>query len=234
MASKFSAKDIDQLGSALVARFKSELINEIKKDLISEIKSELKAMVATEVASKTKDLETKIDDLTLQNTQLKVDVCTLNKNLDNLEQYGRRMCVDISGIKGDSGSPSEKVEEKFLKLLENVKIDGDPVNINSSDIDRIHRKGKYEPHKTRKVIVKFTNSKARQSLFQVKKQLGHGVYVQDNLTIQRECISYEARQLVKNKKLSKTWVAGGNVYGIKDGMSTKIHITDLSVIESLK
>ena len=141
---------------------------------------------------------------------------------------------DVSGIKGDSGSPSEKVEEKFLKLIENAKIDGEPINITPSDIDRIHRKGKYEPHKNRKVIVKFTNSKARQSLFQVKKQLGHGIFVQDNITITREIISYEARQLVRNKQLLKTWVAGGNVYGIKDGSTTKIHITDLSVIKSLK
>ena len=61
--------------------------------------------------------------------------------------------------------------------------------------------------KNRKVIIKFTNSKARRNQYSARKQLGALIYVQENLTNFRESLSYEARQLVKTKKLAKTWVS---------------------------
>jgi glycyl-tRNA synthetase beta subunit len=52
-----------------------------------------------------KDQNSKLHDA-LQDNQLEID---------ELEQYGRRMCLDISGISGDTGDTNEKTSErKFL------------------------------------------------------------------------------------------------------------------------
>jgi hypothetical protein len=83
--------------------------------------------------------------------------------IDELEQYGRRMCLDVTGIQGDTGEVSENVESKLLDKISKVKLpNGQKLNITSKDIGRCHRKGKFQDWKgNRKVIVKFTNSKAR-------------------------------------------------------------------------
>ncbi|KAH3846977.1 hypothetical protein DPMN_089287 [Dreissena polymorpha] len=84
----------------------------------------------------------------------------------------------------------------------------------NADIDRCHRVGSKKDGKQRKVIVKFTNSSARQRLYEARRNLKDGVFIKENLTKFREELAYEARQLVRNKLLTKSWVAGCKVYGL--------------------
>ena len=85
------------------------------------------------------------------------------------------------------------------------------------------------------VNIKFTNSKARQNLYSARKELGASIYVQENLTNFRESLSYEARQLVKSKKLAKTWVAGCKVHGsFPDNPAGKVIIKDMATIEAIR
>ena len=80
----------------------------------------------------------------------------------------------------------------FIECAEKIGLDLSP-----HDTDRCHRKGKPKLDKRRKVIVKFTNSKARERAYRARKTLGDGIYVQENLIIFRikKC-HYEARQRV--------------------------------------
>ena len=149
--------------------------------------------------------------------------------LDELEQYGRRMCLDISGIKGDTKHSSEDVEAKVIDIAQKIGLDLSP-----RDIDRCHRLGKPRHGKDRKSIVKFTNSKARERVYRARKTLGEGIYVQDNLTIFREKLSYEARELVRAKTLSKTWVAGCKVYGLLPSQAQSFVIKDMDIIQRIK
>ena len=174
------------------------------------------------------------DSLKLENTQLKSELHNSTLQVDELEQYGRRMCLDISGIEGDKGDFTENVETKVLNLFAKCKLsDGSHLPITGSDIDRCHRKGKFKGH-NRKVIIKFTNSKARQSLYIARKQLSSSIYVQENITNFRESLSYEARQLVKANKLGKTWVAGCKIHGSYPGETGKFIIKDMATIEAIR
>ena len=222
MAAKLNKSDLREIAK-LIAK-------EIKEDLINEVKSEIKTIIQKETA----DLRNELDTIKAENKQLKSNLNKTALNLDELEQYGRRMCLDISGIDGDKGDFSENVEEKVLKLFSTTKLsDGTQLPITGSDIDRCHRKGKYKGN-NRKVIIKFSNSKARQCLYSSRKQLGKSIFVQENITSFRECISYEARKLVRSNKLSKTWVAGCKVYGSLPGTTHKFIIRDMTCIEAIR
>jgi hypothetical protein len=227
MAAKMSPDELQELGKAIA--------NIIKEQLLSEVRTEIHNIFLRERERTGEEIKM----LRAENDALRASLKSNQLQIDELEQYGRRMCLDVTGIQGDTGEASENVESKLLDKISKVKLpNGQKLNITSKDIDRCHRKGKFQDGKgNRKVIVKFTNSKARQALYENRKLLGAGIFVQENITKFREQLAFEARELVRSKKLTKTWIAGCNVYAsIKIGESdeTKIKIRDLGTIQNIK
>ena len=64
--------------------------------------------------------------------------------------------------------------------------------------------------------------------------MGHGVYVTENLTPLREKLAYEGRQLVRQKVLGKTWVAGCRVKCQRPDQQKTEVIRDMVDIQCLK
>ena len=138
------------------------------------------------------------------------------------------MCLDISGIPGDNGKPDEDVERKILDQAKKVGI-----SLDTSDIDKCHRKGKPVDNKDCKIIVKFTNSKARQRIYNARKRLGDGIFVQENLTPFREYLGYEARKLKRAGLVTKTWVAGCKVFAQVTGEKMSRQIMSMDDINAI-
>lgn len=85
------------------------------------------------------------------------------------------------------------------------------------------------------MIVKFTNSKARQRFYKARKDLGAGIFAKENLTALRKKLIYEARQLKRSGSLNNTWVAGCNVKAKLAGHDGKVTtIRDIIDIQCLK
>ena len=141
------------------------------------------------------------------------------------------MNLDITGIQGDTGSPEEDVETKVINLARSRDIP-----LQSSDIDKCHRKGRYNPNKSgnRRVIVKFTNSKARELMFKSRKMFKKGIFIKDNLTPFRESLAYEARQLKREGKVLKTWVSGWKVFVLMPGEMNGRHIGSMEQIQAIR
>ncbi|KAH3735934.1 hypothetical protein DPMN_042495 [Dreissena polymorpha] len=74
------------------------------------------------------------------------------------------MMLEISGLPDDTGDANENVEQKLLDKARELNL-----QLNSCDIDRIHRLWSKRSGTNRPVIVKFTNSKARQRVFNARK-----------------------------------------------------------------
>lgn len=219
MASKYSKDDIKEIAKDLLA--------EIKLHLVTELKAEFRAIVNAETAK----LGDEITSLKEENKSLKLSLKSIVSDLDELEQYGRRMCLDISNIPGDTGNPNEDVETIILEHANRCNIALKP-----EDIDKCHRKGKYKGSGNRKVIVRFTNSKARQRVYEGRRTIGDGIFVQENLTRRRDQLAYEARQLVRTKSLMKTWVGGCRIFALimHSGKELKIQIHDMDDIASIR
>ncbi len=217
MAANLSAHDLNALGAAVAASLKDAILNELKTDIRSLIQAE------------TKHLHDEIVSLKTENQGLKNAMIDCKLEIDELEQYGRRMCLNISNVPGDTGDNTENLEKKVLSYTEKLNL-----GITANDIDRCHRLGKRLGESNRKTVIKFTNSSARYKLYGARKKIGDGIFVQENLTRFREKLAYEARQLVRSDKLDKTWVAGCNIYAQLPHTVKSIHIKDLATIELIR
>lgn len=232
MAPPISKEDLKEIASIIAKQLKPDLINEIKSELINDVKRLVKAEIMKieekHLAEKT-ILQAELASLRNSNNQLSNILKSTQLELDELDQYGRRMCLEISGIPGDTSDSTENVQRK---IIEHATKSG--ATLCDADIDRCHRLGKPNGNSSRKVIVKFTNSAARQRVYQARKTFGNGIFVQENLTRLRQQLGFEARQLVRARTLEKTWVAGCKVFGSVPGANKPIHIKDMSVIEAIK
>ncbi|MES9903395.1 MAG: hypothetical protein ABW168_12060 [Sedimenticola sp.] len=214
MLSEDEREDIAQRSRALM------------KEELSVMFAELMKPIKDELCETKNQLKIQID----KNTKLESEVKDLQIAIDEQEQYSRRACLRINGVIGDEGSPTENVERKLLMLAESNNIQLQP-----ADIDVAHRVGKPKPGYTRPVIVKFSNSKARQRVMAARKNLDN-IYINEDLTRYRQSIHYHARVLVKNKILERTWVAGAKIFCRfpSSAEGTKIQIRSMDDIEAIR
>ena len=83
------------------------------------------------------------------------------KKGDDAEQYSRRYCLRIKGIKCEKDESSTKCVEKVVEVCENRNV-----GISSNDIDRAHRIGKNRDT----IIVKFYSFSKGTFLYRARKR----------------------------------------------------------------
>ena len=103
------------------------------------------------------------------------------------------------------------------------------VTLNSSDIDRSHRVGRItdKRRKDRDIIVKFTSYNARQKLYRQRKELRdseslNGVFINEDLTRIRSKLLFDARSLVRAKKLLASYSSDGKIFVLDE--ANKRHV----------
>ena len=208
------------------------------KDIMRE---EIETLVNIKVNEATTHMKIDIKTLQDENAKLKSSILKLenrcNNNLDDLEQYGRRMNVRIAGINETENEDTDQVVMDFAKSIN--------VNIRPEDIDRCHRVKRRERQpnpnvgsraqvdtRPLEIIVKFTNSKARLALMKgrdtLRKSMSN-IFINEDLTAGRKELTYECRKLRRDNKIRRVWTFNGNVY-IRDNTDAKVQIfckTDL-------
>lgn len=242
-----SDDDLNKIGGLFSAKLKTELISDIKSIVLKEISmikneivSEVKLMISDELRSVREEnvrLRGEVKSLKLRVDAMASSQRDRDLQVDDLEQYGRRMCLEVSNIPGDTGDPSEDVSGKLLRMAEKVRLpDGSTLGIKSDDIDRCHRRGRQKAMVNRKIIIKFSNSTARQKVYSARKLFGDGIFVVESLTRLRESLSYQCRQMTKgeNPRIANTWISGGRVMCKLTGNETKFHVRDQIDIDSIK
>ena len=140
------------------------------------------------------------------------------KTINELEQYSRKNCINISGV-------MEKERESVRKLTKDIgRAVG--VNLTDADIDSGHRLGRQTDGKPRAIIVKFTTFDKRQELYQARRQLRTAtapadsslseadirqIFVSDSLTKTNRSVMYAARQLKNDNKIAAAWTDAGRM-----------------------
>ena len=172
-------------------------------------------MVSSIVDGVVTGLQTRITALETENASLKETVAKLVSSCDTAEQYSRRNCIRITGIRE---AENESTDDHVMSMATALDLD-----LTINDIDRSHRVGK--PGKPRAIIVKFATFRARQKLYRSRSQLKgcgfEGVFVNEDLTHFRSDLLFKARQLCKSGKLDGCWSDNGNIL-VKDN-HMKIH-----------
>ena len=196
-------------------QFKSKIAEQDHR--IYEMSNELSAL-KTSVASK----DDEIDELRADIDELKNGMKTINEKqeqyesenvsnrLDELDQYGRRNMLRLSGIAEPGENASENVTALVIDFFQS-KLD---VEVLRSDIDRTHRLGPYDnkAKNPRSIIVKFTNFSARNRVFSARRKLfKSGLYMNDHLTSTRARLMFIARQYKKKNLITNVWSSEGRV-----------------------
>ena len=185
----------------------------------SLLHDEITKIVKLKVQQETHHLNSRIADLQKENAELKSTVSGLTTKMDELEQYSRRSCVRISGVKEEK---DENVNVVVGRLIDRLNLDVKP-----DDIDRLHRVGRTDrvtadgrPTGPRDIIVKLCTSNARLQLLKGRKPLrdnNESIFISEDLTATRMALAFKCREHVRDKKsnVSKTWTFNGNVF-VKD------------------
>ena len=163
---------LDEKLEEKLSSFKSQLmkdiIEEMKKELKTEITNEFKLMLndqtkkIDELESTIEILRSHVDALQVQNTQPK---------LEELEQYGRRVCLRVSGMKT---VPNEKPDDVLRKCVDSWEQCG--IQVPDACIDRAHRIGRPYTDKTTKeehqgVIIRFTTHRHRTLVYHNRRAI---------------------------------------------------------------
>ena len=129
---------------------------------------------------------------------------THDRSIDSLEQYGRRNCVLLHGVKEEKNESTDDVFVDIVSKQLGVKIE-------KSDIDRSHRIG--APRKDsrhRPIIVKLARYNVRASIFRAKRKFKNtGMLLTDSLTRHRVTVLSEAR--TKYGKMN-VWTMDGEIF----------------------
>lgn len=177
-----------------------------------------------------------IDKLICENETYKKTVIEMQKNIDQLEQYGRRNTVEIHGVPDIENEEVTRTVCKVFKALD--------LNTRPEDIDACHRLKK-RPGKPTGIIVKLVRRFDAESVLQAARQkrlttqaLGYAerrpVYVNVSLSRVRSVLLGRARAVVREGKLAAAWVDRVGRVKIKksDGMAP-IEITSIFDLEKI-
>ena len=183
-----------------------------------------------------------IKNLQLENQKLRAKVgilekkiTTLEENGNQLEQYGRRNNLEITGI--PDSIDDKNLEGKVIEIL--GKID---VKVSGNDIEACHRIGKSRDN-SKKTIIRFVNRKnAKKALLNRKelKTIGKSsiglsntdIFINENLTPMNNKLAFICRKLKKDGHIDKTLSRDGMVcfssQNIQNGKTIKVlHLNTL-------
>lgn len=193
--------------------FKAGLIAALKDDEVAELLKErvfgpiVREAVAALCAKKDEEINA-----------LKEEVSKLSEQVNDLEQYSRRQCLNFSGI------PEQQNENTDKLVMEVAKAAG--VTVKPDDIDVSHRIGRPKTGKPRTIIVRFQNFAKRQEVYGARRELRDAraprrtsltpailsaTFIAENLTQKNELLMYKARQAKREGRIHAAWTDLGKV-----------------------
>jgi hypothetical protein len=203
--------------------------------------------------------------LKTENVRLSSEVVEVQKELNTaklkivaLEAYNRRDNLIITGIPPSDyadvvvggadrqdGTNNSKLEETVLELC-NTRLD---IPLKACDISIIHKLKQPQKQGPCPVIIRFVNRKTRDMVYSARRKLHSrphqgfqdggqqlpSIYINEDLPKETASLFRNARQLVKEKKIFRTWTSNGTVY-IKhssDENSKPIKVISLESLQGL-
>ena len=178
------------------------LANLIKETIASVVIAELQSTIETNTAV-IKELQCSVKE-----KDKKIE--ELEGKLDDLEQYQRRQCLRIFGVKEEETEDTDKIVAEVSQKI--------GAEVQACDIDRSHRVGRRDGDRPRPIIVKFVSYRKRSEVYRNKRQLkGSGITIREDLTRQRHGLLREA---ITKFGLHNVWTQDG-VIVVKDGETKK-------------
>lgn len=177
----------------------------------------------------------------LKNTKDEVQNCI--SETDELAQYLRRDCLEISGM-------NTKDEAQCIEAVKSIAEALD-VEVSQSEISTAHPLPRYKRDLPPKFIVKFTRRDVKNNIYSKRskldkktaKDLPHlrsdlrsdeKVYISESLTMRRKKLFGEANKLRKELHWKYIWTTNGKIYLRQDEKSLSHSFTTMEDFNSFK
>ncbi|XP_071507260.1 uncharacterized protein [Diadema antillarum] len=222
-----------------------DLVKQIANEVFEVIAAKLEERVTSKVYNAVSlDLQQHADELNAMKkkiSDMQRDIKKLNDDRDDAEQYSRRNCLRVYGVRED---PNERTDKLLLDLFNSkmgLQIPPDaidrshritprpwqdgaaedrnaPDDRTSSYADTTRRKG------PRTIIIKFSRYNARSDVYKARTRLrdiqGPKIFIREDLTASRAALY---RKLVNSRKAKTCWTQDGIIFALnKDAKRVRI------------
>lgn len=165
----------------------------------------------------------RLEEAAAETTRLQRTVMEQSERLEDLESYSRSDNLIIRGLPENSAAErataAATIDDRIIESHGTVETTvvaflNDKLGVEATvqDISIAHRLKAGPRDKVRPVIVRFVNRKLRNQVLGVKKQLKNSTFfVSEHLTKAASQLFFEARKLVRDKKLNSAWTRNGQV-----------------------
>lgn len=206
-------------------------VEEVLEQKLSKISDRIER-IESSLVSRIYDLEKERDDVVtkLQSAEqgievLRQEVRSVRIHANDNEQYSRRECVNLYGLKPIDLSSHRSQKEAVASIL-TQKLGK---QIPEGCIDIAHPLASPKDGKVA-LIVKFNKREKRDEIMMSRKKLkGTGITLQDSLTKNNASL---LRQLNKNKDLKNAWSWKGQIWA-QSNSGTKFKVNFLDSIDQL-
>jgi uncharacterized protein YoxC len=209
-----------------------------------------------DVFKKVEELDNKVSHVTLENKHLKAELLRLStivdqqsNELDEIEQYSRRDCVEISGLPQENDEDLNKLVVKIGSLMD-VELDERDISISHrlpksrSENQQVNRSA---ANASAKIIVKFTRRDTKAKFYQGRlrlkdkttRDLGflrspeHKLYISESLSPRKNQLFKKCLKFKRDKFFRYIWTYNGRIYLRKNSTSPTHAINVVADLEKL-
>ena len=148
-----------------------ENLTKVFNNVLNDLRKEITKQIQNEIKSHCKHLESENQMLKHQVSELKRLNISNQNNHQELEQYGRRLCLRIDGVPTKANESSDDVLDSVKSLFKEAKVD-----------IRAHRIGsRYQDASSnnycKSIIIRFTTFRHRTMFCRAKNKLKRGVKI---------------------------------------------------------
>uniref|UniRef100_A0A8D8Y1M0 FP protein C-terminal domain-containing protein n=1 Tax=Cacopsylla melanoneura TaxID=428564 RepID=A0A8D8Y1M0_9HEMI len=240
--SEYEEDDEEEEGNDLerkIERAMSKVMGSFKKEINMELREFEKSMnfnsgKIDEFLVEMKELREKQAALEKENYELRRQVKSMAIIIEDLDQYSRNRNIQIDNV-------PEEQDEDLKEMVINVgkKLD---VEIETKEIDAIHRLPTTRKESIKPIVVQFTTRQVRENIMSKRKtkittrdlkMAGEEkiVYINEHLTRNKKSIMFEARKLKNEKGYKFLWTRNGKIFIRKEERS---HVIELRCIDDLE
>lgn len=195
----------------------------------------LKKVAACEVENKKLRTENVVLRKTLESVESSLK--SVQKSYNDLEQYGRRECIEIRGIpQPPADHPSDESTNDIAKKVGNligVKIEDRDISISHRIPIKKSRVSKFKKHRPAAIIVKFTRRDKKDEFYRARTKLKNvttrdlgfpsknNIFISESLTAENRKLFNEALQVKKEQNYKYIWTSNGRIF-LRENMDTPI------------
>ena len=208
---------------------------------------------------KVKDLEIKTDAVYNENYNLKLETSRLSNiieelkdNINDIEQYSRRECCEISGIPVTSDEDTNDLVIKVGTLMD-IELDENDISVSHRLSTRSYASAVTSSSRSNqvnslpKIIVKFVRRETKELFYKSRKRLrgkttadiglgrfsNSGLFISESLTHRNKLLFKECLAFKRKYNYKYIWTQQGRIYLRKNKDTQSRMISSKSDIESL-